>query len=182
MDFSKLAPWNWFKHEESSKNEQISIKNRSNSTHNNTQILSLQKEFNNLFENLKQDLEQSFSFPSVGKELKDKWMKPSLDLFSFNNDYVINLELPGVNPKDIEIEISGDVMIIKGEKRQEEEEKNKNFYRLERTYGSFKRVLSLPSDSDINKINSNYKDGILTINIPRKQIPKNEIKKIQISY
>ena len=80
----------------------------------------------------------------------------------------------------MQIEIDGDTMIIKGEKRQENEEKNKDFYRIERSYGSFRRVLNLPGDADVDKIESNHKDGVLTINIPKKTLPKSDTKKIEI--
>jgi HSP20 family protein len=69
---------------------------------------------------------------------------------------------------------------IKGEKRQQKEEKDKNYYRVERSYGSFERILDLPEDSDADNILSNYKDGILTITIPRKMLPKKDTKKIDI--
>ncbi|MBP6323134.1 Hsp20/alpha crystallin family protein [Aliarcobacter butzleri] len=181
MDFSKLAPWNWFKDEESNKGEVVPVKNNNQVSTNTTgTLLDIHREFDNLFHSLRQNIEQSFAPFSMGNISNDGWFKPSLDVATSDNEYTVKLEIPGVEAKDMQIEIDGDTMIIKGEKRQENEEKNKDFYRIERSYGSFQRVLNLPGDADVDKIESTHKDGVLTINIPKKVLPKSDTKKIEI--
>ncbi|MGD9386334.1 MAG: Hsp20 family protein, partial [Thioalkalispiraceae bacterium] len=68
----------------------------------------------------------------------------------------------------------------KGNKQQEQEEKDKHFYRIERHYGSFERVLAIPDDAETNKITASMKNGVLTIDIPRKEMPATEAKRITI--
>lgn len=88
--------------------------------------------------------------------------------------------MPGVSEKDAKVEISGDTLIISGEKRQEKEQRNQDFYRIERSYGSFQRVLSLPEDADQEGISASFKKGVLTIKMPRKSLPKGDVKLIEV--
>jgi HSP20 family protein len=103
-----------------------------------------------------------------------------LDVGASDKEYTISVELPGVDEKEIQLELSNNTLKIKGEKKQQKEEKEKNYYRMERSYGSFQRVLSLPEDADQEKINATYKNGIMEIAIPRKASQKTETKKIEI--
>jgi HSP20 family protein len=103
-----------------------------------------------------------------------------LDLSATDKEYTIAVEIPGVDEKDVKLEIENDTLTIRGEKKQEKEEKDKNFYRLERSYGSFQRVLSLPEDADQNGVKATFGKGILTISVPRKTMPQSDVRKIQI--
>jgi len=85
-----------------------------------------------------------------------------------------------VSEKDVTLEIVNNTMTIRGEKKQEKEEKEKNYYRVERSYGSFQRVLSLPQDADQEDVKATFKNGVLTVTIPRKELPKSEAKRIDI--
>lgn len=76
------------------------------------------------------------------------WFEPMLDVAANDREYTISVELPGVCEKDAQLEFSHDTLVIKGEKKQEKEEKDKNFYRMERSYGSLQRVLSMPEDAE----------------------------------
>jgi HSP20 family protein len=111
---------------------------------------------------------------------KGDFFKPSLDIASDGKEYSIKIELPGMDKGNIKIEHTDDTLIISGEKHQEKEEKEKDYYRMERSYGSFKRVLDIPKDADKESIESSYKDGVLTITISRKTLPQKEIKNIEI--
>jgi HSP20 family molecular chaperone IbpA/predicted peroxiredoxin len=97
-------------------------------------------------------------------------LKPTLDLGATDKAYTVTVEIPGVDEKDIKLEIINDTLAIRGEKKQETEEKDKNFYRLERSYGSFQRVLSLPGDIDQDGVKANFKKGILRVTMPRKDV------------
>jgi HSP20 family protein len=92
---------------------------------------------------------------------------PRADVSENNEAYVIKVELPGVNKNDVKITLCENVLTIKGEKKQEKEEKDHNFHRIERSYGSFERSFSLPSGVKGDKIDAAYRDGILTITLPK---------------
>lgn len=177
MDFGKLAPWNWFKKEEEESGKVVPVKHDSKKSDLPVSIHDLHTEFDRLFNTLKESF--STSWPSTSL-MKTDWFKPSLDVASNEKEYSIKVELPGIDPTHITLEYSSDTLKIKGEKRQEKEEKDKDFYRIERSYGSFQRTLDIPEDADADNITSNYKDGVLSITIPRKQLPKKETKKIEI--
>jgi HSP20 family protein len=116
------------------------------------------------------------AFPVLAKE----WLKPSLDLAATEKEYTISLELPGVESNEVRLEIINDTLKISGEKRQEKEEKEKDFYRLERSYGSFQRILSLPEDADQDNVNAVFRNGVMTITIPRKSAPEAQARQIEI--
>ena len=172
MDLSKFAPWNWFKDENESRSQVVPVKHNILETSDFNTVLERQKDFEDIFDSFKKSIENTFAPLRTDSVFKSDWFKPSLDVASGSDDYTIKLELPGVKKKDIEVEVHNHTLTIKGEKKQESEEKEKDFYRIERSYGSFKRVLNLPEDADIESIVSEHKDGILTIKISKKELPK----------
>jgi HSP20 family protein len=174
MDFSKLAPWNWFKKEEEESGKVVPVHHDEHRAEFPASLHDLHTEFDRLFHSLKKGFGTGTSlFQSDG-------FKPSLDIASDEKAYSVKVELPGMDVKYISIEFANNTLKVKGEKRQEKEEKDKNFYKIERSYGSFQRILDLPEDSDTDKITSHYKDGVLSVTIPRKILPKKETKKIEI--
>ncbi len=104
------------------------------------------------------------------------WIPP-IDLSETGDKVTVKTEIPGIDPKEIDISIQDNTLIIKGEKKAEKEEKNKNYYCMERRYGSFSRSISLPASVDVNKITAEYKNGVLEINLQKRE----EIKPKQIS-
>lgn len=105
---------------------------------------------------------------------------PSLDVSETKNNIVVKAEAPGVDPKDIDISLTGDVLTIKGEKRQEKEEKEQNYHRVERSYGVFARSVRLPQEVQSDKIEANYKKGILKITLPKSEEAKKKEIKIKV--
>jgi len=177
MDFTKLAPWNWFKKEEEESAKVVPVRHDEHKAELPASLHDLHTEVNRLFDSLKHGF--GTGWPG-GSLFHTDWFKPSLDVASDDKEYSIKVELPGIDAADISIEFSENTLKIKGEKRQEKEEKGKDFYRVERSYGSFQRILDLPEDSDADNITSAYKDGVLSIKIPRKMLPKADTKKIEI--
>ncbi len=177
MDFEKLAPWNWFKKEEEESGKMVPVHHEAHRPEFPLPLHDLHREFDRLFDSLKKGF--TTGWPSSELFKKD-WLKPSLDISSDEKDYCVKIELPGIDASDISIEFTNNTLKVKGEKRQEKEETGKDFYRVERAYGSFQRILDLPEDSDADKITSAYKDGVLSITIPRKMLPKEDTKKIEI--
>ena len=92
---------------------------------------------------------------------------PSVDIGENDKEYVVKAELPEVKKEDIKVNVEDGTLCISGERRVEKEEKDMKFHRLERAYGRFERTFSLPDQADADKITSEYKDGILTVHLPK---------------
>ena len=99
---------------------------------------------------------------------------PMVDIYDDNDHIVIKAELPGIDKKDITIDLKDSVLTLKGERNVENEEKEDNYYRRERSFGKFERAFTLPTGLDPEKIKADYKDGVLKIEIPKpeKEKPK----------
>jgi HSP20 family protein len=107
---------------------------------------------------------------------------PNVDIAESDKDLTVTAELPGMTEKEVEVVVSDDMLTIKGEKRLEKEDKNKNYYLMERSYGSFQRSFRLPDTVDKNKIEASFEKGVLTVRAPKlpKPAAKSSEKKIQI--
>ena len=93
--------------------------------------------------------------------------RPAVDIYEEEDRIVIKAELPGVDKKDIEVDLNDRLLTLKGERSYENEVKEENYHRKERTYGKFHRSFTLPADLDPEKIKADFKDGILKIEIPK---------------
>jgi len=91
-----------------------------------------------------------------------------------------SLSTPGIDAKDIDVSVSGDMLVLKGEKRQEKEEKDKNYHFSERAYGSFHRAFELPASVDRNKVAADFSKGVLTITLPKTAEAQRPLKKIEV--
>lgn len=124
---------------------------------------------------LRDDIDRAFE-----RLLRDPWdlsvfertmpglrLEPRLDLTESDEQIVVKAELPGVDPKDVRIDVSGNLLTLAGEKKQEKEEKKRNEYILERSFGSFQRSVQLPSTADADRVDAKYRDGVLTITIAK---------------
>ena len=180
MNLEKLAPWNWFKKEEEQSGQTVPVRRDRSSAAYPLSLLDLQNEFDRFYDAIRRDF--TAGWPSLRPDalLSSAWFKPSLDISSGEKEYSVKVELPGIDANDVTIEISANTLKVTGEKKQEKEEKGKNFYRVERSYGSFQRILDLPDDADADNITSRYKDGVLAITIPKKALPEKETKKVEI--
>jgi HSP20 family protein len=105
------------------------------------------------------------------RPLEAEWA-PAVDVSETADKVVIKAEVPGMDAKNIDISLSGEVLTIKGEKKSEREEKKENYHLVERSYGSFSRAVRLPAAVDADKIEANYKQGVLTITCPKKEEAK----------
>jgi HSP20 family protein len=183
MDLKKLAPWNWFKNEQKLEQQpqNMLFRRPDMPVSQDHPVLRLHREIDKLFESALRGV--GFA-PGSDREssasLQSELLKPTLDLAATENEYTISVELPGVECGEVKLELVDDSLKIEGEKRQEKEQKEKDFYRMERSYGSFQRVLSLPDDADQNQIEAVFKNGVMTITVPRKSIPESEVKQIEV--
>jgi HSP20 family protein len=105
---------------------------------------------------------------------------PSVDIFEEGDDVVVKAELPGMSKENIDVSLSGDAVRISGEKKHEEKVEKKNYYRMERSYGSFTRSFRLPAEVDTDKAKASFKKGVLEIRVPKTQEAKEKEKKIKI--
>jgi len=105
---------------------------------------------------------------------------PSLDVRENDKEVTIKAELPGMDEKDVELLVTENSLTLKGEKKEEKEDKGKDYYHMERSYGSFQRVIPLPEGIDINKVEAKFKKGVLSINLPKLESARTKGKKIEI--
>lgn len=92
---------------------------------------------------------------------------PSLDVSETDNEIEVRADLPGLKAEEIDIQVSGSTLTIRGERKEEKEEKGKTFHRVERRVGEFSRSVTLPCDVQESKVDAQYADGVLTIKLPK---------------
>jgi HSP20 family protein len=118
---------------------------------------------------LQRRFEDSWPFwPSPGRfPFETGEWAPAIDMYEKDDKYMVKAELPGMKEEDVDVSVVGDRLTIKGEKKAETEIKEENYYRSERSYGSFFRSIDLPSDADPDKVEASYEDGVLEVAIPK---------------
>ena len=137
-------------------------------------LLTTQREFDRLFR-------EAFS-PMFGEaEASTRSWAPPVDIYETENDIILKAELPGVDPKDVEVRVEDNTLYLKGERKFEKEVKEQNYHRVERSYGSFARSFSLPNSIDSDKVKAEYKDGLLTLTMPKREEAKPKTIKIDVT-
>ena len=107
-------------------------------------------------------------------------LMPTINVAESEDAIIVTAELPGVAPGEIEVTVEGDMLTIHGEKKEEKEEKGKSYHRTERRYGSFSRSIHLPSSVQSDKVKASSKDGVLTVEIPKREDAKPKKIKIDV--
>jgi HSP20 family protein len=105
---------------------------------------------------------------------------PAVDVVESEKAYELTAELPGMDEKNIEVKVANGSLSIKGEKQEEKEEKNKDYYLQERNFGSFERSFGIPESVDADKIEASFKKGVLTVTLPKKPEAQKPVKKIEV--
>jgi HSP20 family protein len=118
---------------------------------------------------------EAFRFP---RELRPQ--VPSLDMYEEKSDVVVKAEMPGMSKDDIDIVLSDSTLTLKGEKKKEEEVKEKDYYRCERQYGSFLRSVKLPSEVKAEGVRATFKDGVLEVRLPKSEQAKKKEVRVQV--
>ncbi len=170
MNLQKLSPWNWFKREE---NEGARSGELLPAEKQHDPLARMHQEMDRLFEGF-------FGARRWPEFDQDLLLKPSVDIAESKKAYRVSIEVPGVDEQDIDLTIQGDSLIVSGEKKQESEDDEDGFHRVERRYGSFRRILSLPTDADAEGIKARFKNGVLKITIPRSGETAGGAKRIEI--
>jgi HSP20 family protein len=104
---------------------------------------------------------------------------PAVDIIENERGIVIKAELPGIDPKNVAVTIDNNVLTLKGERHVEKDAKNENFHRMERAYGVFARSFALPEHVDADKVTADFKDGLLTVTLPRSDASKSRAIEIK---
>src|SRR5262245_24240389 len=113
----------------------------------------------------------------LGRFFGDDWelaasttsWNPPVDIFDTDSEIIVKAELPGMNAKDIDVRLENNVLTVKGKRKFEKETKEENYHRVERAYGTFSRSFSLPTAVTSDKVTAEYKNGILTIVLPKQE-------------
>lgn len=138
-------------------------------------LLDIQKEIDELFNlSLFGDVNQDVGI------FKDVFA-PAIDIYEDKDSFVVKADLPGLKQDEIDVQVTDDILTIKGEKKQEVEKKEKNYYRFERSYGSLSRSVALPKYVDVAKTKATYKDGVLELVMPKTEEAKKKQIKIDIN-
>jgi HSP20 family protein len=106
---------------------------------------------------------------------------PVVDIFDKGGEVVIHAELPGIKKEDIDVRVENNVLTLRGKKERKEEVKEEGYFRAERVYGSFSRSFSLPTSVEVSKIAAEYKDGVLTLHLPKAEEAKPRQIEVKIS-
>ena len=145
----------------------------------------LRDEIDRLFDDFGRGMWQPFRrslfpmAPSFRSQVKWPTM-PAVDVVESEKAYEITAELPGMDEKNIEVKVADGMLTIKGEKREEKEEKQKDYYLQERSFGSFERSFEVPETVETDKIEANFKKGVLTLTLPKKAEAQKPAKKIEV--
>lgn len=138
------------------------------------QLTDVDKYFNTFFRNPL----SLMAAPILTSPLREDGINPSVDIYNDGDDLVLKAEVPGISREDLDISFDHNVLTLSGEKKQESEVEEKDYHRIERSYGSFSRSFKMPDDVDADKAKALFKDGLLEIRIPRTGADKP--KKIEI--
>jgi HSP20 family protein len=130
-------------------------------------LLSLQDRMNRMFD-------ESYRHRGGTEEdwaLGGAWA-PAVDIFERDGNIVLKAELPGVDPKDVQVHLENNVLTLRGERKFDQEVKKESYHRVERSYGAFSRSFHLPTTVDVNNIKADYKDGVLNVALPKREEAK----------
>jgi HSP20 family protein len=133
------------------------------------EVVALQNRVNNLF----REMNDGDSPPTTASFV------PAVDVYEDSKKVVLKLEVPGIEEKDLDIRVENNTLTVKGERKFEKEEKEENFHRIERRYGTFYRAFTLPSTVDTEHVQANYQNGILKLELSKK--PEAQPKQIKVN-
>lgn len=145
-------------------------------------IYSLQREMNSLFEDFfRAPVGERFGeFPGQSHEQFFGEVAARADVSETEKELIVKVELPGMSEKDVDISISRDMLTISGEKKQEKEQNEKGWYRMERQYGSFTRSIPLPYEIESDRAEAQYRNGVLSIRLPKTAVQQKATKSIPV--
>jgi HSP20 family protein len=165
MTINDLIPWK--------KSEKLPVRRQEANS-----IFQLNNDFNRIFESFFENPWSLRPFDAFEANLND--FMPRLDVNETDKEMIVSVELPGMDEKDIQISLEEGVLTISGEKKIEKQEKSHSFHRMERSYGSFTRQVALPVDVDEDAVSATFKNGLLNVTLPKKQLSLSQGKRITV--
>ena len=124
-------------------------------------------------------------FPEMPARTEDESLfaawNPAVDIQETDNEFVLKADLPDVKKDDVKVELVNGVLTVEGERKQEKEEKGKRFHRVERAYGKFVRHFTLPTDVDAANVKAEFKDGVLTVHLPKAATVKPKAIEVKVA-
>ena len=138
------------------------------------------REFTTVQDRLNRLFRESYGPEGREESLTSSSFAPPVDVYEDEHNVTLKIEVPGIDEKDIDVRIENNVLTVHGERKFEKEEKEENFRRVERQYGSFTRTFTLPTTVDAEKVSANYDKGILKIALPKKAEAKPKQIKVNV--
>jgi HSP20 family protein len=163
MQMRDLIPWG------TSKGSEIAKRDDDNP------VFSLQRDVNRMFEDFWKRFDQPFGAIGRGDS-----SGPQTDVAETDSALEVSIELPGLDRNEVDVSLTDSALTIKGEKEREREESKKGYHLSERSYGSFYRSIPLPSGVDTDKASAEFKNGVLTVTLPKTQEALSNVKKIEV--
>ena len=142
------------------------------------ELLNVEREFNKLFNTFNSRF--GFDESTMNEELENAVWSPLTDISENKDQYILKLDLPGVSKENLKLNFHDGELIISGERKQEKEDKDSKYHRIERTYGKYYRSFTLPQTIQADKINAEFKDGQLTITVPKSEEAKPKELEIKV--
>lgn len=143
-------------------------------------FVELHRRMNDLFADFFGDWADVPRLPSRGRAETAWALTPSVDVSETDDEVRINADLPGMDEKDIEVALDEDVLTLRGEKKREHEEKNRDYRLTERSYGAFERTIPLPAGIQADKVKAVFKKGVLTVTLPKSPEFRPKERKIEV--
>ena len=138
------------------------------------------REFSTLQDRMNRLFRESYGPEGRDESLTTSQFAPPVDVYEDEHNVVLKVEVPGIDEKDIDVRVENNVLTVHGERKVEKEEKEENFRRIERQYGSFTRTFTVPSTVDAERIQADYDKGILKIVLPKKAEAKPKSIKVNV--
>lgn len=137
-------------------------------------IITLRERMDKMFE----DSLARFRMPE--EATMPTFWSPSVDIYETDENIVLKAELPGVDKKDVSVEVKDNTLILKGERKREKEVKEENYHRVERSFGTFMRSFSLPVTVKQDQVKAKFKDGVLEVTLPKAEEAKHKQVKVEV--
>jgi HSP20 family protein len=139
-------------------------------------LVTIQDRMNRIFED---------AFRGQGRSGEEDWLggswAPPVDIYEHDGNLVLKAELPGIDPKDVDVRVENNVLTLRGERKFDQEVKRENCHRVERAYGTFSRSFTLPNVVDTQSIKAEFKDGVLRVTMPKREEAKPKQIQVQIT-
>lgn len=168
LELSKLSPSNWFRRDTGA----LPVTDlREGAGSELVPVTRLMREMDRAFDDFFRGFGMTRFDPFVSRPLGESagdFLRPQLDIVEGKDGYTVSLEVPGVERDDLQVSVSENALVLTGQKKRESRSDGEQAFHVERSFGSFRRVLELPADADLDKISARYKNGVLTVKVPRK--------------